>query len=377
MNKYFTIILIISFFKTEAQTSVLNIADSLFANGNYSKAIETYKTYDSLQVVYDKIASAYLAVGNYDKALTYYKKCIISNPENILVKFQYAKLLSKTKNFEEAKSVFHQLIVIDSLNPTYHYELGLVYENLHDSLDIYTFKRTFLLDKTHQKAIYKIAKHYLQKRKHDSVKKYLDIGLNSYENNVELISLKAQNNYWQKKYLESSFYFEKLISLGENSQFIYEKLSYCYSELSEIHKAITHQKLAINFEPQNATNIYILGTLYERISDYKNAENCIKQSLEIQDIPLDSEYRKLGTILNQQKKYKEAINAFNHALQEKPNDPITSFYLIYTKDKYYQDVDMRIVLYQNYKKEYPNSPMLPIVKKRLSELQQEKFLKTD
>lgn len=41
----FLILFLLILFKTEAQTSVLNIADSLYANGNYSKAIAQYQLY--------------------------------------------------------------------------------------------------------------------------------------------------------------------------------------------------------------------------------------------------------------------------------------------------------------------------------------------
>ena len=84
----FSIIILLVVIKTEAQTSVLNIADSLYLNGNYTKAIEAYKEYDNPKQVSDKIAKAYLALGNYDEALNNYKISIEANPESLLLKYE-------------------------------------------------------------------------------------------------------------------------------------------------------------------------------------------------------------------------------------------------------------------------------------------------
>lgn len=377
MNKTLFIILVLLCFKTEAQTSVLNVADSLYANGNYSKAIEMYKTSNKLHDVNDKIAKAYVALGNYDEAISHYEKSISYNPNNPLVKYQYAKLLAKTKNFDKAVSVFNQLIAVDSLNPNYHYELGLVYSDLGDSLSIVEYKKSFNLDQTHQKATYKVAKYMLQKRKFDSVDYYVDIGLKSYKNNVQLISLKAQNYYWQQEYEEAVYYFEKLISLGETSQFIHEKLSFSYSESYQPEKAIEHGLLALKYDPKNTTNLFILGQLYEDVKDYEKAESYYKLAIALDDLPLDYEYSKLGRVLNYQKKHEEAIKIYNKALKEKPGDFAIAFYIVYTKDKYYKDIDTRIKLYKTYKTNYPKSPFLPMIEKRITELEQENFLKED
>ncbi|WP_299114560.1 hypothetical protein [uncultured Winogradskyella sp.] len=166
-------------------------ADELYALGNYSKAIEVYKSVKNPNEVYDKIAKAYVAIGNYGEGLVNYKKAITTNPENILLKYEYAKLLRNTRDYKQAEILFKSLIIKDSLNPNSHYELGIVLEKQKDSASLNAYTKAFNLDSTHQKAIFKIAKHYLVKRKYQTAHYYIDIGLESYTNNVELISLKA------------------------------------------------------------------------------------------------------------------------------------------------------------------------------------------
>lgn len=363
--------------KTQAQFSVLKQADSLYVNGNYTNAINLYKSLEYQEEAFDKIAKAYVALGNYDEALNYYKNSIEVNPDNPLLKYEYARLLSKTKKFDEASAMFYKLIDIDYRNPNYHYELGLVLEHLKDSTAQNRFYNTFQLDSTHQKAIFKIAKFHVKKRHYETANKFIDIGLKSYSNNKELISLKAQNYYWAKDYENATIWFEKLISINEYSQFIHEKLSYSYSKLYEDEKAIEHCKKALKFDPENANNLFILGQLYQHIEDFPNAEKYILESLAIQDVPLDSEYERLGYIYNRQKKHKEALTAYQRAIEENPESENAHFFLAMTKDKYYKDIDTKIKAFENFKKKFPKSMFNRMADRRLKELKEEKFLKAD
>ena len=140
----------------EAQTSVLNQADSLYRNGNYSKAIKAYKAYDNQAEVYSHIAKSYVALGNYDSALSYYKQATEAAPKNGLVLYEYARLLSRTKKNKASIEVFNKLMTIDYRNPNYHYEMGLALERMKDSTALNRFRSAYDLDQTHQKAIFKI-----------------------------------------------------------------------------------------------------------------------------------------------------------------------------------------------------------------------------
>lgn len=361
--------------KTEAQNSVLKLADSLYLNGNYSKAIEHYKLHENQPDVFDKIAKAYMAIGNYEEALKNYEFSITSNPKDALSKYEYAKLLSRTKNYDEASKVFNELVYLDYKNPNYHYELGLVLEQLKDSTAMNRFRSAFDLDKTHQKAIYKIAKYFLQKRKHEAVDSYTDKGLESYPNNLELISLKAQNYYWKQDYKEAVNWFERLLELGETSEFIYEKLSLCYYQLNNVEKALENRLFALKYNPNDASMRYVIGTYYLDLNDFKNAEKYINQALLLLDQPLDAEYMKLATVLNRQEKYKESISALNKAINENPSNELAYLHLAITKESYYADYDAKIKAYEDIKNKFPKSMILKFVDAQISKLKEEKFIK--
>lgn len=375
MRIVFSLLFIMMFSKTEAQSSVLNKADSLYLNGNYSKAISAYQSYSNQDEVYDNIAKSYVAIGNYQEALQYYKLNIKSHPEDVLSKYEYAKLLYKTKQFEASIHVFEELMSIDSLNPNYHYEMGVALEKTNDSTAIQRFKSAYDLDQTHQKTIFKIAKHFLIKGKHNASHEYIDKGLATYTNNVKLISLKAQNYYYQDYYKDAKIWLKKLIDLGESSEFIHEKLSIIHADFYEYEEAITQRKLALKYNPNDSNALFVIGTYYERLKDYKNAETYMLQALKLKDIPLDFEYQKLGMVLNRQERFNEAIDAFKRSLKENPDNVSSAFFIVTTKDHFYADIDSKIKAYEDFIDLYSKSPFLDFAKQRLSELKNEKFLK--
>lgn len=142
MNKIvITIFLIIITFKTEAQSSVLQVSDSLMANGNFSKAIALLENNATEHTNY-RLAKAYYAIGNFDKSLENFSRAVENNNQNSQLQYEYAKLLSKVKKNREAVIIFNTLKAKDSTNPNYHYELGVVLERLSQETDAQNwFKR--------------------------------------------------------------------------------------------------------------------------------------------------------------------------------------------------------------------------------------------
>jgi tetratricopeptide (TPR) repeat protein len=217
----------------------------------------------------------------------------------------------------------------------------------------------------------------LVKNKNETSLKYINKGLESYANNVELINLKALNYYYKEDYITSAKWFERLLQLGESSQFIHEKLSFCYAQDSEYKKAIEQGELAIKFDPKNSTNLFIQGQLYERLQDYPNAEKYFLMALTIMDQPLDAEYSELALIYNKQKKYKEGIETLQKAIKENPSNIAAQFYLAAAKEKYYADYDSKIKAYEVFVEKYPKSHYVYLAEMRLKQLKEEQFMKQD
>lgn len=350
-------------------------ADSLLTLGNYSKAIAIYESAEHPNLHYDKIAKAYFALGNYGAALSYYQKLVEAKPEDALNRFNYAKLLFQTKNYQLSSKHFQQLIAKDSTNPNYHYQLGLVLEATKDSMAFKSFHKAYQLDETHQKAIYKIARQLLKTRQFSQAHQYIDKGLEAYVNNIKLIGLKAQCFYYQENYKQAQEWFLKLLDLGETSEFIYEKLSLCYANNSYFKEAIEYRKKALEYNPKDANALFVVGVYYNYLQDYENAQKYMEQALELKDKPLDAEYRQLSSVYNQLKKYDKSIEALKKAIKDAPDNLSLHFFLLSAKDRYYADIDTKIRLYENFIKRFPNEKVfLHLANRRLKELKETKFL---
>src|SRR5690606_13076649 len=182
MKQFFVLIFTLFLVKSQAQTSVLNTADSLYARGNYSKAIEAYKTHQPLEAVHSQIAKAYLAIGNYDEALVHYQLSVASKPQDDLLAYDYAKLLSRFNKTNEALTIFNDLSEKDKNNPNYHYEIVMLIEQKADTTVYHQFLKAYELNATQQKAIFRINRHYLVKNQNNTPLKYIEKGLESYAN---------------------------------------------------------------------------------------------------------------------------------------------------------------------------------------------------
>tara|TARA_R110001583_G_scaffold193815_1_gene363160 strand:- start:475 stop:795 length:321 start_codon:yes stop_codon:yes gene_type:complete len=91
MKKIFVaIVLILLALKTEAQSSVFNVVDSLLIKGNYQTALMLLEKENPRTIeVLDKLGSINQSIGNYTKAIEFYKNGLeIEDIEGLKVKLE-------------------------------------------------------------------------------------------------------------------------------------------------------------------------------------------------------------------------------------------------------------------------------------------------
>jgi len=82
----------------EAQLSDISVADSLYAIGNYTTAINEYAKVASPKAEL-QIARAYNAIGNYEKAMLQYENIVQKNESQELATYELGRLYLKLKKF--------------------------------------------------------------------------------------------------------------------------------------------------------------------------------------------------------------------------------------------------------------------------------------
>lgn len=379
--------------KAEAQTSALPIGDSLYAVGSYHQAIQVW---DQVQPkderLYLKLARAYQAQGNLNAALENYAVAAGAIDQTI-ARTEYGKLLIKTNNFKKADSIFSTLIDAYSDNPNFYYLRGWANQNnsrkINDSTTsksvtatpsyIQDYKTAIALDSTHQKALYETAKFYLKQKEYGLVEQLCNKALASYGANVEIISILAQNYYYKGWHAEAITWFEKLLELGQKSQFIHEKLGSSYYNDHMYELAIEQYKQALTFNPEDYYLHGILAKLYNYIENFKLAEQHGLAAIYYKDLPLDADYYTLASTYKLNKKWSLAMDYLNKALAENPDLERAVYAKAVVADNYYADKQLVIKLYENYIKKFDKdfNPLAQSAKARLKMLKTEVFMADD
>ncbi len=360
------------FSKAEAQSSALNMADSLYAIGNYTDAINAYAKVATKQSDL-QIARAYHHIGSYDKAAVQYKAIIQKDTSLQIAKFELGKLYIKIKNTAKAFDIFSQLTKPSS-NPEYLYYFGTVLQDLGKMDEsIEAFKHGVAIDSTHLRSIFQLGKYYLGVREYNSAMKFINRGLSIYPKDVGLINLKALAFYNNDQYKEAKPWFEALLEMGEEKDFIYEKLAYCYYKLWELEPAKrTYQKL-LDFDNAISKAYYGLGEVYWRERKLDSAAIFFNQAIEAKKPILSKEYNALAQLAREQNDLKKAMEYYKNAFEEDKENYINYYQICTLADQYYKDPKIKLNYYQGFINQFgKDKPYFSeIVTKRISELKEE------
>lgn len=379
MKKTFLLLLLIIFSKAEAQTSASSLADSLFSIGKYAEAVSMYqKIKPATPEILIKMAQAFRAQGNYGKSLFQYESALAETENLPAAVSDYGKLLYHTKKFIKADSVFQVLTERFPKNPNFHYQLGLAKEQLDDTTAIDAFRKVVELNPSHQNAIYELAVYQFKQENNKQVEVLGKKALESYPENTRIIRLLGQNAMALRDYPLAVKRFEKLLALGENSEFVRENLGSAYFQLGDLEKALKNYQILIDLEPQHVNAHYFSGRIYNSLYKTKKAEASLKKALKLKKRGLTGMYHALGNTYKLKKKYGKAIDYFKLALEENPYNLRAQFDLAIAADEYYKDLQTRLNYYKIFIrkfKDFPNAkPFVAVAEYRIKELKKERFM---
>ncbi|MCC4213474.1 tetratricopeptide repeat protein [Leeuwenhoekiella parthenopeia] len=398
MHKLYLFIFLILASRAEAQSvSASAVADSLYAVGNYSEAIAEYESLDKKDTsVYLKLARAHQAKGTLDDALNYYAQAATGTNEVIAMN-EYGKLLITKRKFKEADSVFTELINVYQTNPDFYYQRGRAKENIPrnikiDATDSTTtsaknifphvldYRKAVALDSTHQKALGELAVFHLRLKEYPMVEKLAFKALESYPTNVEIIGALAQSYYYKGWNEEAITWFERLIELGQSTQFIHEKLGNSYYKDRMYEKSIEQYLEALDFSPEDEYLHATLAKLYNHVEDLEAAESHGLLAVFFKDQPLDDEYYTLSRTYEMKKDWKNAMKYVNLSLEENPKNKNAEYTKVIVADNYYEDRRAVLKLYEDFIKKYSDSeyakydPVLRLARERRDKLNREIFM---
>ncbi|MEH6769586.1 tetratricopeptide repeat protein [Maribacter arcticus] len=373
MKQVLFVVLLLHVFKAEAQTSASSVADSLYAVGNYTKAINEYSKIGNASAAL-QIARSYNAIGNFEKAIAQYQFVTDENPDFELAHFELGKLLLKVGEFQKANVVFTYIIESNAENPEYYYYLGEVLRSQEQTnASLSQYKRAVGLDSTHLRSLFQLAKHYTIKQERDSALTYIEKGLQFYENDVAMINLKALVLYNDFQFENAIPLFERILELGENKNYVYEKLGYSYTMNWEFDKAKQAYNLLLNRDDTNSQTYFSLAKVYQKEKKLDSAKIFIHKALDVQKPIFAEGYSALANIARDQKDLKTALKYYSMAHDEDPLDARIYYNIATVNDQVGTDLNAKLAYYKNFLKQYPNEHpyFYESVRKRIRELKEE------
>ena len=351
MNRILFFLLIITFFEAEAQSSsALTVGDSLYALGDYNKAIKAYQLAENSNA---KIASCYETIGLETKALTYYKKAIAQNPRAVLAQFKYAKLLFKMGHYKSADSVFVHLKNGSPKNPALPYYIGLIREKMKDTMFFHHFKRALELDDNHQNSLYKLAKYYTEKRQFETAAAYTSKGLSINSESIRFLNLEALRSFYSKDYHAALEAYKKLLTLNQSNEQLHENLGISFQKTNQFEKAIEQFTILINtFDDKRPKWHYLIGKTFMSIKEYEKAQHHIEIAIALRELPLDEEYFMLSYVFRSKKDHESQMKALEKAILENPDNQQANYFLATAADNYFKDREVVIEYYERYLKRF-------------------------
>ncbi|MDF0707613.1 tetratricopeptide repeat protein [Flagellimonas okinawensis] len=362
--KIIFVLFLFIYLKAGAQTSALAMADSLYAVGNYTTSINAYaKVGDKISNL--QIARAYNAIGNFDKAIVQYTAVLDNSPEFELARFELGKLLLKTKNYGSALEMFQVLTSSKQQNPEYFYYLGRTYESLGKTNESNkAFKTAVGLDSTHLRSLYALGKYYVGQEIKDSALVYIDKGLRFYENDVAMINLKALAYFNNGQFQLAIPHFERLLELGEQKPFVYEKLAYCYFRNWEPEKALATYHRLESFPDKLAAAYSGLGDVFFKEKELDSAQYYIEKSIEERMAYFPQEYASLGRIARLKGHTKKSMDYYVKAWEENKDNYYNYYQVCVLADEYYKDPKTGLNYYEKLLEMYPD--LVPWLKERVT-----------
>lgn len=215
---------------------------------------------------YFNLAQIDCSKGNYEKALELVDKALIKNWHNHKARHLKVILLRKLKKSSEAKQLIEDSLVIDKFNFGVLYEKYILSDNTYDLKQLKDLLREYI---------------------HNYIEFSLDYAqAGQFDEAIELLNIYIQNKeeVYPMTYYFMGWYYEQKGDFN-NAISCFEKASqmpkdYCFP--NRLEETIVLQS-AIKNNPTDAKALYYLGNFWYASRQYKEAQTCWEESLNLED----------------------------------------------------------------------------------------------
>jgi len=396
--------------KTEAQSSVFKVVDSLLLKGNYQQALKLLETDESNAQFLEKSANIYQTIGDFNKSISCYKRAIEINESeklkvklantfnlsgnrreaiklyqhilekdssNLLAANSLGKLYLRAAKAKKAEKIYRFLLNKDTINPNYSYQIGQAFKLQNKPFKMgQSYLDAFNKDTLHVKSIYELAKFFKKLKIRDSSNLFIEKGLNIDSLNVNFLQLKTNSLYFKKQFKDALKHLYLLDSLNYRTLHTYEMFGMSYVNLKQLDSAEVYFKKGLKIEQHNPKLLYRLAAIsYER-KNIRKAEIYLMQAIAMNKPEVDKHFMLLGIMAKEKNELKQAIRCFEEAYKNNYRNRNALFELAMACEKFYEDKKIALRHYEKFVERSFNSEdeLIVYAKERIKLIRKQYFI---
>lgn len=296
------------------------------------------------QNLYFELGLSLMDANKTDDALKAYKQAIESEPEHAAARYQIATILSKRRQYYEAKTLLKEIVEIDPKFPWSYYELGNIHVLINEPQEAANcYKKLIEIAPEYAWSYYKLAEILLADGKQGEALELYKIVIEKQPNSpwvhAKIADILHQNDNTaeaaefyrqagsllksQGKLAQAESMFRKSINLGADCDDIYFSLGNTLVDQGKIYEAISIYKQAVNIYPSHS-GYYCLAEAFKKNGQIEAAIDAYKKAVTYDDPKKYWTYNLLAETLFDSGKRNESYSyyqqsAIDHVVKVKPD----------------------------------------------------------
>lgn len=286
--------------------------------------------------------------GKLADAEKFYQRIYDLDSSNYHVLFNLGNVNLLRGNELKAKRYFTDFLKKDSSNFAVYKDMASIsVDESNNTLTIYYLEKANTLQPTNADVASELSGFYIEAKKYDLAGKVLNTALEADRQNLYLLQGLVKLEYAEHKFRDVITNGELLLTLGDHSAYILNKLGEAYFSTNDYDCSIETFS-AIPAEYQTEGTFYYMAECYKLMNDQPKAIEYFNKAIDASLSPnIDSYYSEIADSYADLKKDKKALGAYQKSLQFNEK-PMTYYLMANLYDNGLKNGKQAIVYYKKY-----------------------------
>jgi tetratricopeptide (TPR) repeat protein len=294
------------------------------------------------------MAYASQMLGKLADAEKYYSRIYELDSSNYHVLFNLGNVNLLRGNELRAKGFFTNFLKSDSSNFTVYKDMAQIsVDEGNKALTLFYLEKANALQPTNADVAAELSSFYIEEKKYDLAEKVLNKAIEADQQNIYLIESLVKLEYAEHKFKDIITNGEQLLSMGDQTAFVLNKLGEAYY-FSKDYDCSIEMFSAIPPSYQNEGTFYYIAECYKMMNDQPKAIEYFNKAIEAGLSPnIDSYYAEIADSYTDIKKNRKALDAYEKSLQFNEK-PMTYYMIASLYDNNLKNGKMAMVYYKKF-----------------------------